>query len=598
MQRSASLPIIPLMRNPKFHPNGKMFMTTFLGVLRLWNLPAGPWLTAPLTHPESVGHATLSPDGRRILTTCQDYILRTWDVVTGQSQGAELLHRGQISGLAFTENGNLCTSGYRSLSILDLTQQKEVFALSGGVVVELAPRGGKGVMYDKTAQLFDSINNQLIGPPFPIPYQKTSYVQFSPDGNSIVYCADRNAWVVDTGTGKTIFDPIEHDGNILKASFSVDGRLLFTSGDNGVIRLWDARTGKALDVKFKQDGSFFEKVAFLADKNRLFAFQENPQRKGFIWEVTSGKLLGSFDVPGINGFIGPSEDGTTILWTGWTGNKTQAAMWDADTYQRIDDPMERRKRCIDPLIGEYRFPDQIERPGFGKALGFTPGGRAYIAQPQRGRYMVLDTATGLPLGPAIKPPGGPGLITFSRDGRSILTASGSHVLLWPVSDPQQGAADDLRLWAEVKTGMELDDAGEVQILSPAVWKERLRLLKERDVVSRQIGDTPAPPPYVHSTVQAAKITRRWLSDGGNFERRASGQWIERVKSERFIFEEVKSTREYVELVDKSRDLGARLYADKLLLRYPKEKDFRFFRKGRWEPNTEFEVAPLPREVKP
>ncbi len=57
--------------------------------------------------------------------------------------------------------------------------------------------------------------------------------------------------------------------------------------------------------------------------------------------------------------------------------------------------------------------------------------------------------------------------------------------LWEVPAPLQGDAERVVLWAQVLSGMELDEAGDVQVLDGPTWQRRRQRLGE-------VGDLPLP----------------------------------------------------------------------------------------------------------
>jgi hypothetical protein len=52
------------------------------------------------------------------------------------------------------------------------------------------------------------------------------------------------------------------------------------------------------------------------------------------------------------------------------------------------------------------------------------------------------------------------------------------VRLWPITGPLIGEVERINLWAEVVTGMELDDAGTVKVLDAEAWRKRRIRLQE------------------------------------------------------------------------------------------------------------------------
>jgi WD40 repeat protein len=72
-------------------------------------------------------------------------------------------------------------------------------------------------------------------------------------------------------------------------------------------------------------------------------------------------------------------------------------------------------------------------------------------------------------------------VAFSPDGRKVLTGSFDHTArLWEVHGPLGGTAEQLVLWTQVLTGLELDADDVVRGLDAETWQQRRRQLEPRD----------------------------------------------------------------------------------------------------------------------
>jgi WD40 repeat protein len=77
-------------------------------------------------------------------------------------------------------------------------------------------------------------------------------------------------------------------------------------------------------------------------------------------------------------------------------------------------------------------------------------------------------------------------VAFSPDGRMALTGSWDGAArLWAVPRPITGEPQRIELWAQVITGIELDELGVIRSLDAPTWQERRRLLQE-------LGRPPMP----------------------------------------------------------------------------------------------------------
>ena len=150
-----------------------------------------------------------------------------------------------------------------------------------------------------------------------------------------------------------------------------------------------------------------------------------------------------------------SPDGKTVF----TRDDNAARLWDAATGKL-------------PLQDWYDI------------VAFSPDGRTVLTG--RGNTGQLwDVATGQPLGPALRQPGKIMVVAFSPDGATFAIGSEKVVQIGKLPPPVQGKPDQIILWAQVVTGMEIDDHGTTSVLDGKTWSERRERLAE-------LGGLPVP----------------------------------------------------------------------------------------------------------
>src|SRR5262249_53771277 len=135
----------------------------------------------------------------------------------------------------------------------------------------------------------------------------------------------------------------------------------------------------------------------------------------------------------------------------FTADTNAVRVWDVATGRPIGSPLTLHERL--------------------SSAAFSPDGRRILTGDVENSARLWDTATGLPLGPPLPHRGAVVAATFSPDGRTALCAGGNEVLLWDVAE----LPDDLprfKEWVHVRTGLTLDEQGQVKDLGGAAWSER------------------------------------------------------------------------------------------------------------------------------
>jgi WD40 repeat protein len=291
--------------------------------LGTWDLQDGSspprvTLDAGSLHPSAVlrHQFALSADGRRLAGIDQTNAraVHLWDTATGRQVG--LVHGADlpVRTLALSADGRLLAccnwmvegdAAHRtiraSLTVHDTASDRVLYTLAPEPEKFLAhpafSADGRWLAAGKwTVEwvqgvslrpveahpiLWDARTGQEAAALEECPFGRVSALAFSPDGASLasVGLQDPGGQVLvhDTATGRLRYPALKTASFLTGVTYSPDGRRLAVNGYDGLIRFWDARTGKQLltlrGFEIPGDGNYaFEgHVVFSPDGRRLAA---------------------------------------------------------------------------------------------------------------------------------------------------------------------------------------------------------------------------------------------------------------------------------------------------------------------------------------
>ncbi len=210
-------------------------------------------------------------------------------------------------------------------------------------------------------------------------------------------------------------------------------------------------------------GSFLD---FRPDGHAILTGATDPTAR--LWDAATGRPLGP-PMPHVRSFQGAAwlPDGVNFISLSGDGN---AHHWDGRTGRPLGPPLSHPAQ-VTPLALA------IDRDGRSVAVGYADGST-----------WLWDLATARPLGPPFLQSNPVLAVTFSADGRTLLTATlDGNARSWPARTPPQGA--DLRRfddWLQACTGLRFDP--EVQSVVPLGVEAWRRLAERARPLVEPIGD--------------------------------------------------------------------------------------------------------------
>jgi WD40 repeat protein len=492
------------------------------GSVRIWS-PQGsgePLTFAPLHH-RAVYAAALSPDDQWAVTASEDGTARVWRAATGEAFGEPVRHGLAVRSVSFSAEGRrIVTASWDGQAVLwQLPAAAPFLDLPAGPGLttahfspdgELAVTTGLSADPDKVAPalVWDVRTGQRVGAPL-VHHARIRSVRFSPDGSRVLTASDdRTAQLWDTRTGRKQGEALRHRGPVAYAEFSRSGRWIVTASEDHAARLWDGTTGEPATVPPLQHEDMVMTARFSHDESVVITGSDDGKariwntqtgvlvrllkngtvpvrmveissdgktvltvagREVYLWEVSSGRLLGTAAHSDNVVFAELSEGGDRLVTASEDGT---AREWNAANAK---------------LLCELR-PDPARGQAKIVAAHFDPRGERIATATDNGSVQLWSAESGDPLGPPFEQGSEVVWLEFSSQGDRLMTASGNGTArIWAV--PAVEPEDTARLadLAEAVGGARILEGALVPNQQAEATLKRLR----KEVAAPQPGESAA-----------------------------------------------------------------------------------------------------------
>lgn len=364
--------------------------------------------------------AAISPD-QRILAT-GDEPLQFWEIETGKPLSSNTEWVGEFKSMEFSPDGSRLVTGSRwdRVDVWDVNTAELLNSMTHGdevISISYSPDGrtiasgsddGEVRVWDA-----DTGEQRLLMSDHS---QKEYYsVAFSPDGKTLTCGGEDGIQWWDLQSGENVRNTYIERDNVHSITFSIDGELLVTrnSSNKNKVRLWDVETGRFLG-SFIGDGIQFTSFAISPDGCMLATGTRN--NKVCIWEIRKGELylIGdclmtlSEHTDEVK-TVGFSPDGKLIA--SGSNDKT-IKIWDIDS-----------QTCLRTLTGHEKEVNRVAISSDGSTL---------VSGSADGTIRFWNTNTGVIVGPTIENVGVVVHLAYSNDGNYLVHKSENDnvIYLW------------------------------------------------------------------------------------------------------------------------------------------------------------------------
>ncbi len=446
------------------------------GTARVWPVLGGRSVGMPLRHQDQVSSASFSADGRRVVTASRDSTARIWDAATGEQLGPELRHEDRevnvsVSGAATGEP----VGSRLAQPDLDRAINSASFSADGRWLVTTSA-SRTDVNKAGTARVWDAATGEPAAGP--LRHERgVDSASFSPDGKWLVTISARpvepeqhpwwvkSAQVWDWAAGEPVGESMPYSAS---ASFSLDGRRIVTTDSGSIAQVWDAATGQSIGEPLRHVG-LVRSTSWSPDGQSIVTASEDKSAR--VWEVATSEPAGEpmRHEGGVNS-ASFSADGRRVVTASQDGT---ARVWDALTGLPVGEPMR-------PAPTPARTTLARTTPAPVASASFSPDGQLVVTASRGGVVQIWEAATGRSISSVMVHYDDVVAASFGPDGQRVVTASADgSARVWDVGLPAC-SPDELELiteLAEVKSGYQLSDDGDLEALAPQARSERLAELR-------------------------------------------------------------------------------------------------------------------------
>jgi WD40 repeat protein len=401
-------------KDARFSPDSKIVATAADdGTARLWSAETGRALFVLREHTRPVVSVDFSSDGKLLVTASEDQTARIWNAESGERLKVLAAHAKELTGAVFSPDGTLVlTTAKEGTSRIWTVLTGAPLALLTGQQTDWIWKGafspdGKRVVtpsLDGSAAIWESATGKLI-----VKMQdhagRVFSAAFIPNSNNLVTASyDRTARIWDGRTGATVA-VLAHQGAVMRARPSNDGRFIVTSSADRTAKIWRAETGQPF-ATLAGHGNWVMDAVFSPDGRRVITAGRD--RTARLWSdsvitIATGQRTWPGVKTGDAGLLWRAAISPDGRYVAAPSEDDTARLYDAETGA-----------VVRTFTGHSRGVNGV---------AFDPSGRRIVTHAGDATARIWDVATGRTLAELRGHEGFVLAAAFSADGKRVVTTA-------------------------------------------------------------------------------------------------------------------------------------------------------------------------------